>query len=505
MIEMRSSSGVLGTGRFCWNVAAVLSLFFGLVAPAEVSAAEDAEPVVVARPGPTEPLDLAYCVGEAMQANELLAAERLRMSELHGLMKQALSTGLPTLDLVGNWTRSRDPSFALDSTFGGSGDALAPPAGSPDWFLDWMSGFGSLIPPAADIPAQTFFRANLDLNWTVNPWKIRGAIGAAGLGIDRQELAIRSSENITTEQTIAAYYGILRAAERVAGVRAQIADQVELLNILKMQYELGMATRLDTLQSAVSLANLRPQLSVAEAGLRNAGASLNAIMGRAPEAPLSILNEGVIESDPIDEEAALALAIDRPDLVAQSHFTDILRRNRQAQMADNRPYLTFGGAYGYVGTSASTLFDEGHDSWRATMAVNWSFFDGLLTRGRVAETNAMIRRSEVELSGNRRRVQVEVLQLLANLNMARELLTAVELNLVRSDEALDETLLLLELGKISYLEVLVAESNQAQALASVIDARYEVFSLTASLKRSLGWSPLLSLVEIPGLVTEVAR
>ena len=89
--------------------------------------------------------------------------------------------------------------------------------------------------------------------------------------------------------------------------------------------------------------------------------------------------------------------------------------------------------------------------------------------------------------------------------MARELLAAVELNLVRSEEALDETRMLLELGKIGYLDVLVAESNRAQALGGVIDARYDVFTLTASLKRSLGWSPLLDLVQIPGLVAEVER
>lgn len=464
-----------------------------------------AEAVVEARPGSSAPLDLSSCVAEALQANEMLSAERLRMSELRGQMNQALSTGLPTLDLVGNWTRSRDPSFSLNSTFGGSGDSFAPPAGSPDWFLDWMSGFGSIIPAAEDITSQTFVNTSLNLNWTVNPWKIRGAIGAASLGIDRQELSIRAAEFQTAEQTIAAYFGIIRAAEKVAAVRSQLVDQTELLNILKMRHELGMVTRLDTLQAAVGLANLRPELKVAEAGLRNAGANLNALMGRAPEAPLSIVNEGRIERDAIDEQAALALAVDRPDLVAQSRFTEILKRNRQAQQADNRPYLTFGGAYGYVGTNTDNLFDNGHDTWRANVAVNWSFFDGLLTRGRVAETNAQIRRTEVELSGNRRRVQVEVLQLLANLHMARELLTAVELNLERSGEVLDETLLMLELGKINYLEVLVAESNRAQALGSVIDARYEVFNLTASLKRSLGWSPLVPLAAIPGLVPEVLQ
>ena len=392
------------------NWAVLLLAALGVLAPeASAIAGQTANgvPVIEARAGADEALDLASCVRASLAANDALEAERLRMSELRGQMNQARSTGLPTLDLTGNWTRSRDPSFALDSTFGGGDSAFAAPDGSPDWFLDWMSGFGSLIPPAEDIPAQSFVRASADVNWTLNPWKIRGALGAAHLGIDRQELSLRAAEYQTEELAISAYYGIVQAAEKVAAVRAQIVDQAELLDILKLQCELGLATRLDTLQAAVSLANLRPQLTVAEAGLRNAGASLNAVMGRAPEAPLSIRNEGAVELDAIDEQRALALAIERPDLKAQDHWTNILRRNQQAQAADNRPYLTLGGGYGYVGTATENLFDTGHDTWNARVAVNWSPFDGLLTRGRVAETKAMIRRSEVELQGNRRRVQVE--------------------------------------------------------------------------------------------------
>lgn len=476
--------------------------------PRPVAASEtgDEPPVIVARSGAAAVLGLDDCVAAALEANHVLSAERLRMSELRGQMNQARATGLPTLDLSGSWTRSRDPSFALDSTFGGGGgDLFTVPDGTPDWFLDWASGFGSFIPAPQDIPAQSFLNARADVNWTLNPWKIRGALGAAHLGIDRQRLLIAETENRTVEQVIAAYYGIVQAAEKVGAVRAQIADQDELLATLRLQQELGLATRLDTLQASVGLANLRPQLTVAEAGLRNAGANLNAVMGRAPEAPLSVRNEGRVELDPIDEAAALQLAVERPDLLAQEHLTDILRRNEQAQAADNRPYLTIGGAYGYVGTQTDDLFDEGHDSWRASVALNWSPFDGLLTRGRVAETKAQIRRAEVELDGNRRTVQVEVLQLLANLEMARELLGAVRMNLERAEETLEETMMMLELGKASYLDVLVAESNRAQALGQVIDARYEVFTLTASLKRALGRSPRVALVEIPGLVAEVDR
>jgi len=461
-------------------------------------------PVVEARPGARRVLDLQQCVAIALAANDNLAAERLRMKELEGKMDQARSTGLPTLDLVGDWTRSRNPAFAMDSTFGGKGGgSFAPPPGSPDWFQQWLGGFGSFIPDPQDITAQTFLRTDLNLNWTINPVKIKGALGAARLGIDRQHLAIQSVENQTAEQTVSAYHAIIKAAEKVQAVKAQLANQRELLDIMKMRYELGMATRLDTLQAAVGLANIRPQLSIAEAGLRNEGARLNALMGLPPATPLRIVNEQKVETDIINDRVALEMAQNRPELAATQVFTDILRRNRQAQASERYPYLTGNGAYGYVGKELDGIFLDGHDSWRASVALNWSLFDGLLTKGLVRETEARIRRTEAELTGQRRLVQVQVLELLANLRMARQVLDAVQLNQARSEEVLDESLLMLQLGKVNYLDVLVAEANRAEARANVIDARYQVLTLTASLKRAIGTSPLYPLASIPGLVAEV--
>jgi outer membrane protein TolC len=462
-------------------------------------------PVVQARPGESSVLDIFGCVEEAMRTNDRLQAERLRADELQGQMKQALSTGLPTLDLIGDWSRGRDPSFALDSTFGGGGGGLAPPPGSPPWFQDWLSGFGSFIPAANEIPAQTFIKGSLDLNWKINPIQIMGATGAARLGIEQQELAVAAVEHTTAESTVAAYYSIIRAAEKIQAVEAQLANQTELLDIMTMRYELGMATRLDTLQAAVTLANIRPQLSIARANLRNEGSRLNAIMGRRPESPLQVANEQIVESDSLVEDRALELAQIRPELEATALFIDILHKNRQAQVADNRPYLTMYGSVGYVGKTFDSVFDSGHDSWRASIALNIPVFDGMLVRGKVAETEGRIRRSEAELTGRRREVQVEAMEILANLRMARQVLEAVILNQERAEEVLDESLLMLQLGKINYLDVLVSEANRAEARSNVIDARYEVLVLTSSLKRAVGYSPLVPLNSIPGLVAEVSR
>jgi outer membrane protein TolC len=418
-------------------------------------------------------------------------------------MKQALSTGLPTLDLVGDWSRGRDPTFALDSTFGGgSGGGLGTVPGADPWFNEWLTGFGSLIPPPDEIAAQSYWRTNLNLNWTINPVKVLGAVGAARLGVERQELAITSAEQLIGEQVVTAYQRVVGASDRIEAVRAHLANQDEILSLVRLRYNLGLATQLDTLQAAVGRANTVPELSRAEAALRVAGSRLNALMGRDPNQPLRVLAEADLELGEIDRETALALARVRPDLAASGLFVDMQRHGQQAQKADIMPYLTIFGAYGYVGRSTEDLFDDGHDTWRASVALNVPVFDGMFTRGQVRETDGNIRRGEAELTAQRRDVEVEVLELLARLQSARETLAAVIVNLARAEEAREQSLLQLQLGRASYLDVLVAEANRSDAQASVIEARFEVLALTASVKRALGRSPFERLDEIPDLLVK---
>lgn len=479
--------------------AAVIALGCGLLPAFACAAASPVADVVTAVPGGAEPLDLQACLRAALAANDQVVAVRWGRRELDGQMQQALATGLPTLDLVGDWTRSRDPSFALDSTFGGGGGFGSVPGADP-WFDDWLAGFGSLIPPPQDIPAQSYWRASLNLNWTVNPVKVLGAVGAARLGLDRQEFAVRAVEQQVAEQVVAAFQQVVTAADRIAAVRAHLANQDEILAVIRLRYELGLATQLDTLQAAVGRANTVPELTRAEAGLRTAGARLNALLGRDPATPLAVQAETGLEAGRIDAAAALELARTRPDLAAGGLLVDIQRRGRQATHADNLPYLTVNGAYGYVGRTTDSLFDEGHDSWRASVALNVPIFDGLLTRGLVREADGRIRRAEAELSARRRDVEVEVLDLLARLESARQTLDAVAVNLARAEEARQQSLLQLELGTASYVDVLVAEANRSDAQAAVIDARYEVLALTASLKRAIGRDPAERLADIPGLL-----
>ncbi len=450
--------------------------------------------VVVARPGGGEVLDLAACVRLALDGNDALRAERLKLRELSGKKLQALSTGLPTIDATAEWNRGRDPTFALDSTFSGGGGTTG------NALIDSLFGGFDFLPDPQDIPAQTFWRTSLNLHWILNPVKVLGAVGAAGQSIRRQELLIRDLEHRTVEQTVVAYHDVVLAAEQLDAARARLADQQELLSILRLRFELGLASDLDTLQAAVAVANLVPEVNRARAGLRQAGARLNAVMGLPPDGPVAVVADTSVEWDPVDRERALALAMERPDLRAVDLLGAMLRQNRRVQKSEMRPYLSVDGSYGLVGRTLDTLDDTGHDFWRATVALNVPLFDGLLTRGNVRETEASIRRNEVASAGLRRQARVEVMNLLDELATARQNLRAARLNLERSRRLLEANRLRLKLGKTDYLTVLQSETGRAQARSNLIRARHDVLTLTAALKRAIGVSPLVPLAAVPGLV-----
>ncbi len=450
--------------------------------------------VIVSRPGADETLALVACVEIAWQHNDQLRAEHQRLREMDGKVNQALSTGMPSLDVIGEWTRGRDPTFALDESFGGGGDVPA--------IIDSLFGGGGFLPAPEAIPAQTYWRASVNRNWTLNPIQLIGAVGAANMGIERQNLVIMEVEQRIAEETITAYYDIILAAEQLESIEAEIANQREFLDIAQVKYEVGMATVQDTLQAAVRVANLIPQRRRNRQELANAGSRLNALMGRDPKHPLSIHHQTPIETDSIDRARALELALRRPDVIQVELFVDILHRNRQAQKAEMRPYLTMNGAYGRVARQLDNLGNRGHDFWRAAVALNIPLFDGMLTRGLVQQTDANILVTESELSGMRRDVGVEILNLLDSLDTARKNLEATRLNLVRSEDLLEQMTMMFRLGKTDYLSTLVAEANRSDARSNLIEAAYEVLTLTASLKRAVGQSPLLPLAAIPGLVQE---
>jgi len=478
----------LGRARGAARAVAVLLLPLASVVLSPAIAAEQ----IAAVPGADLSLTLSECIDQAVGANAQLEAVRTGRERLAGQMAQARAIGLPSLDLSGTWSRGRDPSFAFDETFGGGGDDQ----GSSGSVLDSLFGDVSFIPAPEDIAAQTFWRTSLSARWELQPMLVYNAVRAAGAGIERQEVVIDRAENETIEATMLAYHAVVLAAERLAALDADLEAKREFLETTRRRFELGLSTPLDTLRAAVAYANLVPQRRSTEQQLRDAGAQLNVLMGRAPDTGLTILGDVPLETTPLDVELAVAAIDRRPDLRELELYVAILERNRGAIRAEHQPSVSANAAYGYVTTDLNELTDTGHDFWNASVSLTVPLFDGLRTRGRVQEAQAQVREARLQYDQARRQARREVRSLIGDLAAARRNRAAAQLNLTAAEDALRQITMRYELGKAEYLTVLDAQADRFLARSNLIRARNEVLSLTASVKRALGFRPTVSLDEL---------
>lgn len=463
--------------------------------------------VITGLPGPdVVPLELGACLELALDANEALQQQREGLAALRGQKTQALSTGLPRIELQGAFSRGRDPSFAFDESFaGGGGDPYQPiydyveplfdATGVTPPPVDAMTV--SFIPAPEDIPAQTFWRTYLDGYWELRPTQVWRAVNAADDAILQQRARVTDTAQRTLEAVIQAYHGLILAQERVAAVRTELDARQEFLDVTRRRFQLEFATPLDTLQAAVSLANLRPEQRRREVELRQAGRRLNQLLGRDPMTPVAVVATFPLEAEVIDQQTALSLAARRPDLQALESQTRIYELQRGVASAERHPYLSADGQWGFVTRDLGDLTDKGHDFWRVGLTLHVPLFTALSPRGKIQEAEARIRRNESEVRALRREVRDEVVLALADLEIARADLAAAELNMRQAEDAYTQVSLRYELGKADRLEVLNAQTARFVARTTLIEARYQVLATTATLKRSVGVSPAQPLASIP--------
>lgn len=452
------------------------------------------EPVVgiAAETGGTPVLTLEECLHAALEGNAALESVRLRRRELHGQEWQAASTGIPSLDLSGTWSRSRDPSFLLDESFASlEGDSLQIDSTA-------ASFFGSFDP--ANLEAQSFWRASIGSDWEINPFRLINALQGIDLAFEQLDADIEATEQQVIEETLSAYYEVALHEERVAAVEADLAARQEFLDLTRRRFQLELGTALDTLQAAVSLANRRPDLRRAHTDLRNASSRLNLLMGRDALTPIALFPVNAVERNPVDADAAAKRALRRPDLRSRELGIRILEKKRGVYRADQRPSLSLDGRYGWVARSFDDLAEGKYDYWTANVTLSLPLFNGFETRGRVMETEGSIAREESDLRDARQQARLEVVTAVEELEAARENLDAAELNVDAAEQAWRQMSLRYELGKADRLAVLEAQSDRFLARSNLISARYDVLAQTAALKRAVGLdprTPLSRLAEMP--------
>jgi len=315
----------------------------------------------------------------------------------------------------------------------------------------------------------------------------------------REQEGLRSQVDYQRFQLEGSYLtlasNIVTAAVKDASLRAQlkatqeiITLQERLLVLLERQFQLGGASRADSLAQQAQLAQSRTTLPPLEKELAQNRNLLAVYTGKLPsEAALPVFD---MEKLNLPRELPLSLPSSlvrqRPDIRASEELLHAAGAQVGVATANLYPQITLNGSTGSQATTVQNLFGPGTFVWSLGAGITQPIFHGgeLTAKRRAAlaaldQAGAQYRETVLQAFQN----VADVLQALES--DARTLKAQAEAER-SARESLELTRQQYALGAGNYLLLLNAERQHQQARISLVQAQAARFADSAALFQALG-------------------
>lgn len=377
--------------------------------------------------------------------------------------------------------------------------ASAARAGSQTQRQSGAQLFGSVvvpIPPSDNTAYST--TPQITGTWTVLDFASLKAVSAAGAGLKASQLSLQAARSDVALATRQQFYNTV-GAYRLAGV-ATAALRLARDNERRVRalFEVGSVSRSDLLSAQVQTANSQLDSLTAQQAIVNQRTSLAEALA-LKEAEMGDIDT-VLTAEPreYDESAVLAEAQkNRPDLQAAAASFNAARLGATAARLGRLPYISVSGSAQFSPESRFTQTDlatglktsgvsEEDRLLRASIAINWDFFDGLATDARVASANAQLLRAKDAHDALVRNLAAEVHQALISYNEAVERLVVANSAFASALENLKLTQQKYNVGSTTILDLNTAQVNLTRAAASQVTALAGMRIAEAQLNRVRG-------------------
>jgi NodT family efflux transporter outer membrane factor (OMF) lipoprotein len=402
---------------------------------------------------------LDQVVQEALQRNPTVAAAQAALRQANETVSAQRGTYFPDLQASYDFTRQRNATGTLAPTLS---------SGTPIFNLH---------------TAQVSVSYVFDL-----------------FGANRRQVeSLQAQADLQRYQLEATYLtlasNVVAAAIQEASLRAQISatndivrSEREATQILRRQYDLGSVAMNDVMAQEATLAVTEATLPPLQKQLAQQRHLLADLTGRFPDDEPAQKFELTDLSLPRDLPVSLPseLVRQRPDVLSAEAQMHSASADVGVAIANLLPQITLTGTEGGAATTLNQLFASGNTFWSAGAGLTQTLFQGgtLIHRKRAAD-------AALDAAGAQYRSVV-----LAAFQNVADALSALRLDAdaVRANSAAEQAAgsslgvarRNLELGSVSYLNVLNAEQAYQQAVLALIQARAARYSDTAALFQALG-------------------
>jgi NodT family efflux transporter outer membrane factor (OMF) lipoprotein len=280
----------------------------------------------------------------------------------------------------------------------------------------------------------------------------------------------------------------LRDSLGLSATRQIIKVNEDSLKILRDQFRVGYAMRIDVAAQEAALAQAKALLPPLEKGYEQTRDLIRALAGNLPNQDVAETFELAALHLPEDPPVSLPSKLigQRPDVRAAEEQMHAASAEVGVAIAAMIPQFNITAAAGGAATVFGQMFSPGGPFWSLTAGVTQPVFDGFTLLHKKRAADQALRQAEAQY----RSTVISAFQNVADtlhalVSDASALSAAVEAEQA-AKVTLDLTLRQAQVGYVNYLTLLTAESTYQQALVTRVQAQATRFGDTAALYQALG-------------------
>jgi outer membrane protein TolC len=331
---------------------------------------------------------------------------------------------------------------------------------------------------------NTSLSASLDLFTGFRRGAELSAARAGQAQADAGLIDARFQQALTTTNQ---FFDALSAAQLVGVREASVTRADEQLKVAVAKLHAGSATRSDSLRSLVTLGNARLDLIQAQTDLATAEAGLARLVGeigrvRAIDDSAFSQVQAVVDTQALRQEAEAR----SPRIQSAVASASLAQANLRASRSAYWPSLTLGANTSW---NASRANDYAFFNQRqVNLQLSWALFNRFDRELTIAQREATLDVARASADDERRAVEAELTQRLAELSAARAKIdiTATSVTAAREDLRVQQERY--RLGASTIVDVLTSQDALNQAEVDVVNARFDYLRAKAQLDALIGRS-----------------
>jgi len=339
------------------------------------------------------------------------------------------------------------------------------------------------------------FRAGLDATWELDIFRAnRSALEASEANAAASAASLGEVQVSIAAEVALAYVTLRNAQVRAAIAEANLASQLETLQITRWREQAGLVSNLDAEQASATAEQTRAQLPALRTAIEQAGHALAVLTGQPP----AVLSAVLATPGPVPQAPdSLSLGIpaetlrQRPDVrAAEYQVTAAVARVSQAGAA-LAPNFQIGGSIGLASATLDTLANRASLVGALLASVSMPVFDAGALRAQVRSQQAALDQAYAAYDAAVLTALQEVEDALIALRGDRERLVSLRRAAESAANAAQLASQRYRSGLIDFQTVLDTQRTQLSTQDSVASANADLSADHVRLYKALGggWLP----------------